>query len=123
MESVILSSKPTSQYPNNHGGDFRNVINHPLNVQYKPDRQFKVALAELFYVPGSWPNVRTGANYVDIQVNNYPTNEVVLQTVYVDSWRVLSGEYRKLGTNIALDLPWENMPRAKEWSGEEFLQL
>src|SRR5271163_986719 len=82
MESIILSSKPTSQFPKNHGGDFRNAINHPLNVQYKPGQQFKVALAELFYVPGSWPNVRTGANYVDIQVKNYPINDYAHQTVY-----------------------------------------
>src|SRR5271163_2228350 len=82
MESVTLSSKPTSQFPNNHGGDFRNAINHPLNVQYKPGQQFKVALAELFYVPGSWSNVRTGANHVDIQVKNYPVKKIALQTIY-----------------------------------------
>src|SRR5271163_1997902 len=84
MESIILSSKPTNQFPKNHGGDFRNAINHPLNVQYKPGQQFKVALAELFYVPGSWSNVRTGANYVDIQVSNYPVNEIVHQSIYYD---------------------------------------
>src|SRR5271163_702204 len=124
MESVILSSKPTSQFPNNHGGDFRNAINHPLNVQYKPGQQFKVALAELFYVPGSWSNVRTGANYVDIHIKNYPVIEIVLQTVHVDLWGVLSDKFQKFGTNIALNLPWERMPRAREkGSGEKFLRL
>src|SRR5271163_258100 len=108
METVILSSKPTNQFPNNHGGDFRNTINHPLNVQYKLGRQFKVALAELFYVPGSWSNVRAGMNYVDIQVSNYPINEVVLQSVYVDNWGVLSAEYDKYGANITLNNPWDS---------------
>src|SRR5271163_2319692 len=123
METVILSSKPTNQFPNNHGGDFRNAINHPLNVQYKPGQQFKVALAELFYVPGSWSNVRAGANYVDIQVNNYPINEVVLQPVHVDHWGVLSGKYQKFGTNVAFNLPWESMPWTKNRVGEEFLRI
>src|SRR5271163_4404377 len=90
METVILSSKPTNQFPNNHGGDFRNAINHPLNVQYRPDQQFKVALAELFYVPGSWSNVRTGANYVDIHIKNYPVNDYAHQTVYYHDMALLN---------------------------------
>src|SRR5271163_5356422 len=90
MESIILSSKPTSQFPKNHGGDFRNAINHPLNVQYKLGQQFKVALAELFYVPGSWPNVRAGANYIDIQVSNYPVDTFVQQTVYYHGMALLN---------------------------------
>src|SRR5271163_4918437 len=113
METVILSSKPTNQFPNNHGGDFRNVINHPLNVQYKPGRQFKVALAELFYVPGSWPNVRTGANYVDIKVEGYPINELVLQTVYVDHWDVLNdAHYLKYSSHTTESISWDTKPRA-----------
>ena len=111
METVILSSKPTNQFPNNHGGDFRNVINHPLNVQYKPGRQFKVALAELFYVPGSWSNVRTGANYVDINIKNYAVHKYVLQTIYVDAFAVLpdNSKYTKFAPGTALNIPWQSM--------------
>ena len=83
-EAVILTSKRSTEFPKNHGGDFRNLINHPLNVQYSPDRQFKVALAELYYVPGSWPNVRSGSNYVNIDIRNYPINKYKEQTIYYD---------------------------------------
>src|SRR5271163_511528 len=122
MESVTLSSKPTSQFPNNHGGDFRNAINHPLNVQYKPGQQFKVALAELFYVPGSWSNVRTGANYVDVEIKGYPIDVYTLQTLYVDYWEIFDENvWKKLPLLYTINSPWDKLPRAnKPVSGKLF---
>src|SRR5271163_585805 len=114
MESVILSSKPTSQFPNNHGGDFRNAINHPLNVQYKPGQQFKVALAELFYVPGSWSNVRAGANYVDIQVKNYPVYEYAHITIYYHEFILLNASVQqRFASGTIANFIWMDWPRAE----------
>src|SRR5271163_1021286 len=125
MESIILSSKPTNQFPNNHGGDFRNAINHPLNVQYKPGQQFKVALAELFYVPGSWSNVRTGANYVDIELKGYPIDVHTLQTLHVDWWDTLDENvWVKLPLQYTVNVAWHLLPYTnKPPSGKLFLRL
>src|SRR5271163_369105 len=116
MEAIILNSKPTREYTKNHGGDFRNAINHTINVQYNPGQQFKVALAELFYVPGSWSNVRAGMNYVDIQVSNYPVYAYTLQTIYYNELTLLNASLHSkfkagtIGTFLWNDWPTFNPP-------------
>src|SRR5277367_1278523 len=49
----------------------------------------KVSLAELFYIPNSWSNIRAGQNYIDVQISNYPIATHKLQTIFANKYTVL----------------------------------
>ena len=71
METVYLSSSQSlNEFPENHGGDFRNILNH--GFRFAPRHHVKVGLGEMLYIPGSWDNIRGSENYYDIELVDYP---------------------------------------------------
>src|SRR5208282_127709 len=90
MEAVFLSSDQClKEFPGNQGGDFRNSLNHGFSVASQQGRYMKVSLAELFYIPNSWSNIRAGQNYIDVQISNYPIATHTLQTIFANKYTVL----------------------------------
>ena len=84
MEAVFLSSDQClKEFPENQGGDFCNILNHGFSVASQRGQYMKVSLAELFYIPNSWSNIRSGENFIDVQISNYPIATHTLQTIYV----------------------------------------
>jgi serine protease inhibitor len=82
--SLILTSllcKDT--YPNNHGGDFYNVLNQELNFA----DGWKMALNEIIYEPNAWDDVREDHSDIKISMVFKPSITVnveihVLSSVY-----------------------------------------
>src|SRR5277367_1396846 len=65
MDIVLTSALCKDVYPDNKGGDFRNVLNKPLEFT-EPGESWAVALSEISYLPDSWYNVRENYNTVSI---------------------------------------------------------
>src|SRR5277367_5127247 len=89
MEAVFLSSDQClKEFPENQGGDFCNILNHGFSVASQRGQYMKVSLAELFYIPNSWSNIRPGGNFIDVKITNYPIATHTLQTIYVNKYSV-----------------------------------
>src|SRR5277367_5727109 len=90
MEAIFLSSDQCrKEFPGNQGGDFRNILNYGFSVASQQGRYIKVSLAELFYIPNSWSNIRAGQTYIDIKISNYPIATHTLQTIYANKYQVI----------------------------------
>src|SRR5579862_6149288 len=107
MESVYLSSsKSAADFPDNHGGDFYSKLNHAIRFDGQRQRQYlKVALGELFYIPGSWDNVREEHNYYDVAIENYAIVTYALRMVHAYRITQLSETFRYTKPSIAYYLP------------------
>jgi hypothetical protein len=71
--AVILSSDLcTDDFPENHGGDFTNNLNHSLDFSVDPESTWAVALKEVVYVPESWDNVHDGGNWFETSFFGFP---------------------------------------------------
>src|SRR5438552_18068535 len=81
---VLTSALCRDTWPDNHGGDFWNTLNQPLEL----DRGlWTVALVEISYQPDSWYNVRHG-NTVKISIHGFPTNILSRKTIFIHSIKV-----------------------------------
>src|SRR5277367_3047481 len=90
MEAIFLSSDQCrKEFPGNQGGDFCNILNHGFSWASQQGRYMKVSLAELFYIPNSWSNIRAGQNFIDVQSSNYPIATHTLQTIYGSNYEVV----------------------------------
>ena len=68
---VVLSSYYCrDEFPNNHGCEFTNVLNQPLDID-APNESWAVALREIIYEPEFWPNVREGFTECQIQLGRF----------------------------------------------------
>ena len=68
---VVLSSYYCrDEFPNNHGCEFTNVLNQPLDID-APNESWAVALRELIYEPDFWSNVREGFTKCEIQLGSF----------------------------------------------------
>jgi hypothetical protein len=83
MTSIVLSSSLSKDAYDNHGGDFTNVLNQVLNFT-SPNEQCSVALAEVVYVPDTWPNIRDGFNQIEISMFGFETLNLQKMTIYAD---------------------------------------
>src|SRR5277367_1473730 len=90
MEAIFLSSDQCKkEFSRNQGGDFCNTLNHGFSVASQQGRYMKVSLAELFYIPNSWSNIRKEQNYIDVQIGNYPIATHTLQTIFANKYTVV----------------------------------
>ena len=67
---IMSSSFCLDEYPNNHGCEFTNVLNQPLDID-EPNESWAVALREITYEPDFWQNVRTGFNECEIKLGKF----------------------------------------------------
>src|SRR5277367_759363 len=70
MDIILTSALCKDVYPDNKGGDFRNVLNKPLEFT-EPGESWAVALSEISYLPDSWYNVRENYNTVSIGASGF----------------------------------------------------
>src|SRR5271163_3517983 len=70
MDIILTSALCKDVYPDNQGGDFRNLLNKPL-VFTEPGEEWSVALSEISYIPDSWYNVRENHNTIGIEMSNF----------------------------------------------------
>src|SRR5208282_2915272 len=70
MDIILTSALCKDVYPDNKGGDFRNVLNKPLKFT-EPGESWAVALREISYLPDSWYNVRENYNTVSIGASGF----------------------------------------------------
>src|SRR5277367_4524774 len=114
MEAVFLSSDQClKEFPENQGGDFCNILNHGFSVASQRGQYMKVSLAELFYIPNSWSNIRPGENYIDFQISNYPIATHTLQTIYANKYSVEKGIVQYLKSSSQIVSPSRNQIEIK----------
>src|SRR5271163_4213271 len=70
MDIVLTSALCKDIYPDNQGGDFRNLLNKPL-IFNEPGEEWSVALSEISYLPDSWHNVREPNNTIGIEISEF----------------------------------------------------
>ena len=69
MTTIYVSSGYcTDIYPENNGGEFYNDLNQNFYI----GEGRRVGLAEIFYTPNSWDNVRDGSNTFELEMSDYP---------------------------------------------------
>src|SRR5258708_9725687 len=78
----LCSSQCKDTYPENHGGEFSNVLNQSLEFD-DPNDAWTVALGEIFYLPDSWYNIRDGYNEMKISMTNLPVDEIPHRKYYI----------------------------------------
>src|SRR5437773_4848799 len=67
---LSLSSKGSKDvFPNNHGGDFQSLLNHPLDLQTDA---WEVALVEMTYSGQTFPNIQSEETLVTLRYNGRP---------------------------------------------------
>src|SRR5271167_1852734 len=72
--SVVLSSTLCKgEYQNNHGCNFTNQLNKPLD--FTKGGKWGVCLSEIVYEPDFWQNIRKSFASVRIQIGNFKTTE------------------------------------------------
>src|SRR5258708_4896400 len=75
----LCSSQCKDTYPENHGGEFSNVLNQSLEFD-DPNDEWTVALGEMYYLPDLWYNVREGFNEIQVSIQNLPVTKVDVET-------------------------------------------
>ena len=70
MQVVLSSTFCKDEFPNNHGCEFTNYLNQPLDID-DPNETWSVALNELIYDTDFWPQVRKGFNICEIQMGKF----------------------------------------------------
>src|SRR6266853_3677087 len=78
---VFTSALCKDTYPDNHGGDFVNTLNTPLELN-EPGQQWVVSLSEISYQPDSWYNVRNGFNEISFSMHSFPSTTVGRKCVF-----------------------------------------
>ena len=98
----LCSSLCKDTYPENHGGEFSNVLNQSLEFD-DPNDAWTVALGEIFYLPDSWYNIRDGYNKIKVSLTNLPVDEIPdrMYQIYYDSMKIeLLGSLTKTDTRF-----------------------
>jgi len=89
MDIILTSALCKDVYPDNKGGDFRNVLNKPLEFT-EPGESWAVALSEISYLPDSWYNVRENYNTVSIGASGFKvygkSRRLIYLSVHPTNW-------------------------------------
>ena len=94
---VVLSSYYCrDEFPNNHGCEFTNVLNQPLDID-APNESWAVALREIIYEPEFWPNVREGFTKCEIQLGRF--NCYVSDYAMIQAWALNLAEDTQFPTD------------------------
>ena len=92
-------------YPNNHGGEFTNYLNHPIKCR-------KVAINEMFYIPYLWDNVRASSNYILIKINGVESIAYVAVGRYDDIRQLVEAILECINTEIMKRM---NLSESRDW--------
>src|SRR6266853_2931948 len=101
---VLTSALCKDTYPDNHGGDFVNTLNTPLELN-EPGQEWVVLLSEISYLPDSWYNVRNGNNEITFSMHSFPCKMHGSFTFFVH-------ELSRYGTRTAIAY--------RHWGAEKF---
>ena len=86
MHSIVLCSDwNRKEFPNNHGGEFTNIL--PQNVNFSLDNA-STAISSIVYTPDSWMNVRDTTNDVTVRMSGFHVWGRVTKDVYIQSRKI-----------------------------------
>ena len=121
MHSVWLSSSLCKdEYPSNHGCDFTNELNYPLEFD-SPNERWGVAATELIYEPNFWQNMRSSFCTIGITLSNFTTNKHERWLLYAKELYIQPRRKFPQDSSESFDVSVKHVPPT--WSMESLVTL